>query len=317
MIKLAGTLRQAGLLLAGLVLMASGVRAINSRAGTSSFPFLKTNVGARAVGLGGAFTGLADDASALFYNPAGITYVEEKGYILGYHNYFVDLQSGFVGLIKRISEDDLLAFHINYLNYGEFIRTDATGARIGTGTFGGSSVVVALSAARATSHYFAFGSTVKLIYEKVESYSSAGIAADLGVKYTGNRSRHTLGLSVQNLGVQLSAFGSEKDPLPLTVRLGGSIRPRGLPLLLATDLVIPIDNDPFVALGGEYTNFKPVYFRLGWNSHKSENYDDNWAGISAGVGFDFKEGFIKHLSYAFSPQADLGESHRITVTGGI
>lgn len=315
MTKLTKASRLAGLLLAGLIGLASGVQAANSRAGTSSFPFLKTNVGARAVGLGGAFTGLADDASALFYNPAGITYVEEKGYILGYHNYFVDIQSGFVGLIKRVSEDNLVAFHINYLNYGEFIRTDASGVR--DGTFGGSSVVVALSAARATSHYFAFGSTVKLIYEKVDSYSSAGIAADLGVKYTGNRSRFTLGMTVQNLGVQLSAFGSEKDPLPVTVRLGISERPRGLPLLLATDLVMPLDNDPYIALGGEYYNFKPFYLRLGWNSHKSENYDDNWAGISAGVGFDFKEGFIRHLSYAFSPQADLGESHRITVTGGI
>jgi len=77
-------------------------RGINSNVGTSAFPFLKINIGARASGMAGAFTGMADDESALYYNPSGIAFLEGKRFILEYHNYFADLQSGFVGIIRPV-----------------------------------------------------------------------------------------------------------------------------------------------------------------------------------------------------------------------
>jgi hypothetical protein len=87
---------------------------------------------------------------------------------------------------------------------------------------------------------------------------------------------------------------------------------------------MPIDNDLDFAVGGEYYELEPFYVRLGWNSfgsnYQAESSGDNWAGMSVGIGFDIKSlgGILKnaHLSYAYSPAADLGESHRITLTGG-
>ncbi len=300
------------------ILLVSGAATagdINSNAGTSAFPFLKINIGARAVSMGGAFTGLADDESALYYNPAGIASLEEKRFILGYHDYFVDMQSGFVGFVKTLSYTKAIGGSISYLNYGDFTETDKFGATIGT--FSGGSLVASLTFAIKQGYYRSFGGTGKFIYEKIQDYSATGAAVDLGAKYTGDRNRFSVGLMIQNLGAQLSSLGEDKDKLPLTFRTGLAYNPRGLPLTLTSDLIVPVDNDPIIALGGEYFELKPFYIRMGWNSFGSNfrttDSDDSWAGLSVGVGFDFRK---KQISYSFSPGADLGDSHRITLTGG-
>jgi hypothetical protein len=290
-------------------------KSINSNAGTSAFPFLKINVGARSCAMGGAFTGLADDESALYFNPAGITSLEGKRFIFEYHNYIADLQSGFVGFIRPILGDKMLGISIDYLNYGDFVKTDISGNELGT--FGGSDLVLAGTLAMKYRTTFSFGATAKFIYEKIDNYSATGIALDLGAKYTSDRDRYMAGILIQNLGTQLSGLGKEKDKLPLSVRVGGGVHPRKLPMKIAADIIIPVDNSVDFAVGVEYVKLKPLYLRLGYNTFGS-NYrvngsSDKWSGLALGVGFDFRK---MQLSYAFTPAADLGNSHRITLVGG-
>ncbi|MEW6052063.1 MAG: PorV/PorQ family protein [Candidatus Zixiibacteriota bacterium] len=288
----------------------------NANVGTSSFPFLKINVGARAIGMGGAFTGLADDEASVYYNPAGITSVLTNRYMLEYHNYFVDMQSGVVGLVHPMSGSKFMALHLNYLNYGDFTQTNLAGDV--TGTFSGGDLVLAGTLAMKYREAYAFGATAKLIYEKVQSFSATGVAVDLGAKWTANRGRYSAGVMIQNLGVQLSGLGDDKDKLPMMFRAGGAAKPRGLNTIFSGDVLVPVDNDPAVAIGAEYLRLKPIYLRLGYNSfgtnYRAQNSDDNWAGLSLGVGFDVKR---MQISYAYTPAADLGESHRITLTGGL
>jgi hypothetical protein len=287
---------------------------INSQAGTSAFPFLKINVGARAVAMGGAFTGLADDASALYYNPAGIASLYESRYMFGYHNYFDDLQSGFVGLTFKLSDKSALGTYVNYLNYGEFIETDTTGEILGT--FGGFDMVWSFGFATRPSYNWMIGIMPKIIYEKVQQYTASGIAVDMGVKYASNRERFTAGFAIQNLGTQLDGLGSEKESLPLTFRGGVSGRPRGLPVVLSSDIILPTDNDLVIAVGGEYQNLRPVLIRMGWNSFGSnfriDDSSDKTAGFSFGIGFEKKS---LRIGYSFDAGADLGNSHRITMSG--
>ncbi len=294
----------------------SMARSIGKDVGTTGFSFLKINVGARPVAMGGAFTGLADDESSLYYNPAGITAFDSKRFILEYNNYFVDLQSGFLGYIHSPSENRVMAVHLSYLNYGKFVQTSRSGDV--TGEFSGGDLVLAATYALKQGDHFSFGATGKFIYEKVQSYSATGASLDLGAKYSALRGRYNAGIAIQNLGVQFSGLGSDKPKLPLTLRAGAAARLRGLPMVVSSDLIIPVDNKVSVAFGSELTALKPLFVRLGWNStglnYRAQNSKDKWAGLSVGVGFDIKN---MQLSYALLPAADLGESHRITLTGGI
>jgi len=303
---------------------------INSNVGTSSFNFLKINVGARAVSMGGAFTGLADDASALYYNPAGITQLENSNYIAGYHNYFTDIQTGFLGYIRPNEEKGYaMGWYISYLNYGTMIKTDNSGNVLGE--FGGGDLLLAMTFAKKKGYNLSYGATVKLIYEKIDEYSATGIAFDLGTRYHIERRRITLGLAIQNLGTQLSSLGEVKDKLPLTFRGGLSIQPRELPMTLSGDLILLVENlgnfnkrayfkkiDPVIALGAEYFELTPLYLRLGWTSfgsnYKAANSEKSGAGLSFGIGFDYND---LQISYAFALGAELGDSHRITLTKGM
>jgi hypothetical protein len=289
----------------------------NANVGTRSFNFLKINIGARPMAMGGAFTGVADDESSLYYNPAGIATLEGKRFIAGYRNNIFDMQSGFLGYIHPIGVEKKVALFINYLNYGDFIRTDKDGVQ--DGTFGGSDILFAASYAMAVTPDLSVGATAKLIYEKLETYSSTGFAVDLGGKYSFDYGRTTVGFMIQNLGSQLNSFvdNGETNPLPVYLKVGGAHRLKGLPVLLAADVVEPLDNDPYVALGTEWLNLKPLFLRLGWTSfganYKTGAGGDDFAGFSFGFGVEYKK---VQISYTISPEADLGTSHRITFTGG-
>lgn len=287
----------------------------NNQSGTTAFPFLKLHSGARVSGMGSAATGLADDESALYYNPAGLTSLEGLRFIAGYQNYVVDMQSGFVGVIKRLNEKNAVGFQLSYLNYGKFIRTDEDANILGE--FSGGSMVLGATFAHNLNYFYSVGATVKGIYQKVDSYSATGIALDLGGKYTANRGRYTIGAMVQNVGTQLSSLGEETDPLPTALRVGGSLTPRDAFTIVSGDAFVSYDRKPGFALGAEVTKLDPLSLRAGWNSYgadmRAANSDDNLAGFSFGVGIKFR---AFEFSYAFSPSGDLGDTHRITLTGG-
>ncbi len=290
--------------------------AANSNAGTSSFSFLKIGVGARAVSLGGAFTGLADDESALYYNPAGITRDSIDRVMFTYHNYIEDLQSGFLGYTHALSPKSHLGAYVSYLNYGDFVETDLSGNELGT--FGGSDLLFGVTLARRQSEKFSIGGTLKFMYEKLQSYSATGVAADLGVQYVGQPDVWGVGASAQNLGFQLSALGEEKDKLPMNFRIGGFVLPRDMDLVLVGDIILPVDNEINFAVGGEYIQLKPLFLRMGWNStgknYRASDSNDKTAGLNFGIGIDYRQWKI---SYAFSPAAELGDSHRFTLSTGI
>ena len=290
----------------------------NENAGTTVFNFLKIESAARPTAMGGAFTGLADDASALYYNPAGTATLDGRQFILGYNNSIIDIQSGFIGYIHPVGAERKFLVYLNYLNYGDFIRTDANGEV--DGTFSGSDILFAAGYAMKVKEDLQAGGTAKLIYEKIETYSAIGFAADLGLKWKLERSKTEIGLMIQNLGLQASTFvdGGDKESLPLTIRGGFSSHLRGLPLLFAADLIYPTDNDLYFAFGTELLSIKPLYIRLGWSSlgsnYKTDSDKDDLAGFAAGFGFDYNR---MQLSYTITPQAELGTSHRVTLTGGL
>jgi hypothetical protein len=313
------TLQLAAIIMIMIILAASAIAGTGtSKTGTRVFNFLKIEVAARPTAMGGAFTGVADDESSLFYNPSSITGLSGKHFIAGYHNTIFDMQSGFLGFITPVGAKGKISGYINYLNYGDFIRTNDVGKELGT--FGGSDMLFAVSYATLLKENMSVGGTIKFIYEKIENYSSTGVAFDLAAKYAFSDKRNSVGVAVQNVGAQLSKFteNSKSDPLPIIFRGGFASFLQGMPVLFAADLIYPTDNKLYFALGAEYLNLKPLFLRAGWTSfgsnYKTDSNKDNLAGFSAGFGLNYKQ---MQISYAISPQSELGTSHRITLSGGL
>ncbi len=289
--------------------------AVNDQVGTTSFPFLKLDIGSRQSGLGGAFTGLSDDVVSLFYNPAGIAGLENRQYMAMYHNYFADIQVGALAYSQRLGQQAAGGVFIQYLNYGDLTQTDLQGNRLGE--FSGGDLMLGFAYASQVNRYISYGAAAKFLYQSIDEFTATGIAFDIGVRYVSDRERSFAGLSVQHIGTQLSSLGDETDRLPTTVRLGGGLRPRQIPVIGVVDLIYRIDTGPGVAAGVEYYELSPLIVRGGWSSfgsnNRTEDSDDSFAGFGVGIGLKVRKNL--ELSYSFSPAAELGESHRITFSG--
>ena len=291
----------------------------NSKVGTTAYSFLKIGVGARAVALGGAFVGLADDETALFFNPAGISHLGQKSFTLSYNNFLTDIQSGFLGYVHPYSDKSTFGTYINYINYGSFTHTDQEGKNLGTFGAGDFSLGLAYAQTLSSIPMFNFGVTGKFIYGKLQDYSSDALALDLGVLLRFKDNRTKMGFAARNLGFQLKGYTkTHKESLPVVMELGLSHQLRGLPLIFTFDSAKPLDNDLHFDFGGEFLGAKPLIIRVGWSSlgkdFKTNSAKDNLAGFSLGFGVLWK---IYRLDYAYSSYADLGGVHRVSISGRI
>jgi hypothetical protein len=307
--------------------------AINDNAGTTAYSFLKIGVGARPASIGGAYVGLADDYSALYYNPAGITGArmntawsyeappgpaEPQAYLAAsYNSWITDFQSGFLALLKPVNQRTWMGFSVQYMDYGELIETDGDGNRLGT--FGASDLALAITGATAMNDNLSLGVTGRVIYSSLHEESSSGLAADVGFMYRLADQRTQIGGAVTNLGAQLSGYTeSHKDELPVKVAVGMSHKLKGLPFVFAADVAKPVDDDIRFALGGEFVYFSPFYLRAGFSSRHNDietgSSSDDYAGLSGGFGLSFNN---FRLDYALGQLSELGTTHRVGITARI
>ena len=77
-----------------------------SKVGTAAAQFLKIGVGARAMGLGGSFTALANDVSTLYWNPAGITNLGGFSFAVRHTEWFANISHDFAGVVYPLSSSD-------------------------------------------------------------------------------------------------------------------------------------------------------------------------------------------------------------------
>ena len=90
--------------------------------GTTAGQFLKIEVGARATGMGGSFVALADDPSALYWNPAGISLLDGPSFTASHIEWFADITHDFVGFALPF-KDGALGISVITLNTGRMEQT--------------------------------------------------------------------------------------------------------------------------------------------------------------------------------------------------
>ena len=292
-----------GLLLAG---------ALQANADSPTAAFLKIPVGAREVGMGQAFTAVADDANAAFWNPAGLGTLVSRELTASDAQMFAGTRLDTLAFAQPALQGSI-GVSVGYLQDGTL---DGRGAdRSQTGSFTASDMVVGLSYGRPVG-MMQLGATIKYIRSAISNVSATGMAADLGLLMPTRLPGLTLGAAVQNIGPGMT-FLSEKDPLPLTVSGGAAYQtPMGLTISVQAQRQMH-EGNTIVGAGMEMPLLSAVTARAGYQRASNAGLGAA-AGAASGLGglaggFGFKV-YGYSVDYAFTPMGELGSAQRISIS---
>ncbi len=286
-------------------------------AGSTSANFLKLGIGPRAVAMGEAQVGLADDVYATYWNPAGLAQLQNREAGFVQTQYFQDIQSQYAAYAHPTANLGTFAGSITYLSIGKFDAYDASGQP--NGQVGASDAALAFSYARPLlkdrrmGSQLSVGVTGKVIQEKLDTVSARAYALDGGLLYTPGKKFGEVfegmkaGLTVRNLGSSLK-FDRESFPLPRSLNAGLSWTGiwLGETLTVATDVSQPNDGRRTIGAGVELSTLQLLILRAGYSSQ-----GDLGSGLRLGAGLRFR---TIQVDYAFASAGNLGQSHRFGLT---
>lgn len=252
-----------------------------SNVGTSAASFLDIGIGARSLAMGSAFTSIADDASALYWNPAGITGISQPSTHFYYSPWFVGIDFTHGATVVPLGRMGAIGLSITSVSMDEMkVRTEQVPE--GTGElFEVSNLALSTTYAKKLTDRFSFGVNLKLVQEKIWHMNASTLAADVGCLFVTKNRGIRIGMSISNFGskMKMEGFDTEKDfdideniygnndridahldtqgwPLPLVFRAGLSkdvLNSRMHKLTLAGDAIHPSNNYEYLNLGLEYT----------------------------------------------------------------
>ena len=281
-----------------IALLALPVFAGNGETGTVGGAFLKLGNGVRAPAMGEAFTAVANDATTIAWNPAGIAQLNSREIAMTYNMWLQGASYSAMHFVQPILPGQALGISLFYLSYGDIMETTAT-SRTGTGrAFSPSGAVVTISYGVKIRQNLSLGVNLKSLNQSIDTYAESGTAYDMGLllKDFGGAD---IGIVVQNLGLVSGAS------LPQTMKFGVAKYLLGDKFLVALDLIAPKDNNNYLSIGGEYQINQFLAMRAGYNTKSEEGAGGN---IGLGLGLSFS---LLSVDYAYVPYGDLGSAHRV------
>ncbi|NQS97040.1 MAG: PorV/PorQ family protein [candidate division Zixibacteria bacterium] len=297
------------------------------RVGTSSAAFLKIAVGARAEGMGGAFVGVADDPSCLYWNPAGAAQLKSDAVLFNHIEWPADIKYEYIGIVHHIGRWGTLGFSAISLHMDDMEETSEYFPS-GTGnyfTFG--DFAAAISWSLKMTDNFSFGITGRYLQEDLAGLTMRGGMLDLGTYYKTGFRDMTFAVTLANFGPDMRPGGSYMNPVeggdeietkyqafppPTVFRLGSAIsvyRNLTTRWLVSIQLNHPVDNAENIALGSELQTLKFLFIRGGYKV----NYDEEVYSFGAGLEIPFKT-YTLTVDYAYSDFGLLGDSQRFSLS---
>ena len=316
-----------------MTLLLSTLLVGQSNVGTTAASFLEIGIGARSLAMGGAFTAVADDATALYWNPAGITNILRPAAHFYYAPWFVDIDFTHGAAVVPLGRMGTIGLSITSVTMGE-MKVRTLQVPEGTGElFEVSNLALATTYARKLTDRFSFGLNIKLVQEKIWHMNANVIAADVGCLFVTKNKGIRIGMSISNFGskMKLEGYDTERDfdidetifgnndkidshldtqgwPLPLVFRAGISkdvLDDKMHKLTLAGDAIHPNNNYEYLNLGLEYTFMGIGSVRAGQSYVFLEEHEEddkreemtNQFTIGAGLNYKIPRGPRIQLDY--------------------
>lgn len=328
------------ILLAAIVSVQSGYSQTVTKAGTTAATFLSIPVGARALGMGSAFVAVANDASAMYWNPAGMARLSQSEAVFNHANWIADISFNYAGVVLPLADVGTIGIGFTSLSMDDMEVTTEEQPE-GTGQFfSAGSFAISTSYARNLTDWFSIGGSAKYINEHIWNSTATGFAIDLGTLFTTPFPGLKFGAGIYNFGTKMHMTGDDllvqKDisplngnnpninaylatdyfDLPLTLRIGfcyEALSTDDQQLLLAVDAAHPNDNSENVNLGLEYTLFRRILsVRCGYMALGAQDSEQQFT-IGGGLKYEIATGVSVRFDYAYEKFGRLNDVNKLTV----
>ena len=311
------------------------------KVGTSAASFLRISAGARGTAMGSAFVAIANDASAMYWNPAGLAQLTRYALLADYAPWLSALNYNFFALALPMGDLGTVGVQITALTTEKMLVTTVE-QPMGTGaSFDAASVAVGVTYARALTDKFAIGGTFKFIQERIFNSKATGIAFDIGTLYTTPFAGVRLGVNIANFGTDLRIDGEDLNirvdvapeqegnnqsvvgrlktddfSSPLIMKVGlawDPIKTNSNRLTLALDAANPNDNAQSVNIGAELALMDNLLvLRGGLNELFLENRERQFAA-GLGVNLKMENGMMISASFAYQSFEHLSALNRFSL----
>lgn len=283
-----------------------------SKVGTTAAPFLGIEISPRTSALGGSFVAIANDATALYTNPGGISRLKNHEFIASHTPWLVDTDLNWAGLVVVIDDYNALGLNFTYLNYGEEEITTLENPDGIQQYWDAADISIGLSYARNLTDRFSIGGTVKYIQQRIWHTSATSIALDVGILFRTYFNDMKIGMSISNFGTEMQMSGKDlyrkidlapgdggNNPaittvlktdswtLPLLFKVGASMDVYKIASSVVTatiDAYYPNDNSQYLNAGIEFNWNENLFLRGGY---KSLFRPDANQGFAYGVGIKY------------------------------
>ena len=314
-------------------------RSVTKR-GTTAAEFLSIPVGARATAMGNAFSASANDATSIYWNPAGLASIDNRAFSAEYATWLAEIDFNYVAVVLPTGIGTfgvgVTALRSPEMEVTTVEEQNGTGER-----FTVSFYAFSLAYGRNLTDRFAVGATAKFINERIWNSSAGGIALDVGTMFVTPFRGIRLGAAITNFGTKMRMQGDDLlvivdvDPnnrgnnesnraalrtdefdMPLTMRIGlagevfQSERSR---LTLAADALSPNNSEQYVNVGAEVGLLGDlVMLRTGY----SELFmDDSIRSLNFGGGLNYRFGPLDlTVDYAYESQKYFRGVNRFNFT---
>ncbi len=290
-----------------------------SKVGTTAAQFLKIAPGARSIAMGDAFTALADDIYAIYYNPAGVARMNGNTEVSFNHaEWLADMTYDFAAGAMNLGDFGVITASFTSFSVPEdLVRTFENPEGDGR-TWDAASIAVGMGYAKNLTDRFSIGFQAKYVRERVWNSSASAFALDVGTLYRTPFNDLMIGAAISNFGSTMKLDGRDirfnHDPndnldtgpnnipalyrtdefdLPLTFRIGLSMNVmnnRYFRATVAVDAVHPNDNTEYMNSGLELAYDELFFVRAGYKSLFKDNSEERWT-----YGFGIKYGLLDNL----------------------
>jgi tetratricopeptide (TPR) repeat protein len=269
-------------------------------AGTDNLFLLGTD--ARALGMGGAYVSVADGASSIYWNPAGLALLERGEATFMHVSLWEETIYDFLGLAYPTLEIGSMGVGVFRLGSTDIPKTDANNPGLQIGTFDNTQTLYIFSVASSFPLYTKGGVSVKVYNHSIDGKSATGVGLDLGILATPNE-HFSWGLNLQDLLQPEIKLENSEVRIPFNLKAGVSFTQKleWFSLILAADLDKSKGREIQPHFGSEIGIQDALFLRGG--------YDRGYGTFGAGVKWNWVR-----ADYAFKANPDLGATHRFSAT---